>query len=177
MTPSRSFLSESLGAWREVRDGVIAEVDNIRSTKFDFRPTAETRSVRELVQHILEVASMMTGELTRADTDFRRAPWPDLLRLHGAHVQDAQNKKELLELLHAQIDEAEKAFRKCGELEMLQFIQYFDGSRGTKLQWLHHGIGHELYHRGQLTVYARLLGVEPARTHRTSGESGEREER
>ena len=38
---------------------------NIPADQFDFKPTPRVRSVRELAQHILEVAMMMTGYLTR----------------------------------------------------------------------------------------------------------------
>ena len=62
--------------------------------------------------------------------------------------------------------EAEKKFRAAGELEMLQRITRFDGRLGTKLAWLHHGIAQEMYHRGQLVTYARLMGIEPALTRR-----------
>lgn len=161
-----SFLEETLEAWRDVREGLIEEVDNIRATRFDFRPAPEARSVRELVQHILEVAMMMTGELTRPDTDFHRAPWPELLGMYAGAAHDAQTKQELLALLESQLEDAEKRFRKCGELALLQFIRRFDGKEGTKLQWLHHGIAHEMYHRGQVAIYARLLGIEPALTRR-----------
>ncbi len=101
-----SFLDETLSNWRDVREGFIAEVENIRATKFDFRPTPEVRSVREQVQHVLEVAMMMTGELTRPDTDLRRAPWPKLLAMYASSVYDAQTKKELLTLLASQLDDA-----------------------------------------------------------------------
>ena len=74
-----SFLEETLEAWRDVREGIVDEVRNIPARHFDFRPTPQTKSVRELIQHILEVSMMMTGELTRADTDLKRLPWPDLL--------------------------------------------------------------------------------------------------
>jgi uncharacterized damage-inducible protein DinB len=47
---------------------------------------------------------------------------------------------------------------------MLQHITRFDGNRGTRMAWLWHGIDQEMYHRGQVTVYARLLGIEPALT-------------
>lgn len=164
------FLTESLSAWRDVREGVIDEVKNIRATQFDFRPTPEVRSARELVQHILEVACMMTGELTRTDTDFRRAPWTELLGQYAAHVYDAQTKKELMGLLQSQMDEAVRAFRKAGEREMWKTITNFDGTKGTKMQWLHHGIAQEMYHRGQLTTYARLMGLTPALTKRIGGE-------
>ncbi|UCF41011.1 MAG: DinB family protein [Gemmatimonadota bacterium] len=161
-----SFLEESLGAWRDAREGIIDEVRNIPADRFDFRPTPEVKSVRELVRHILEVSMMMTGELTRTDTNFRRAPWPELLALYAKPAYEAEAKQELLDLLESQMADAEDAFKACGELEMRQFIDNFDGSRGTKMQWLHHGIAQEMYHRGQLTLYARLLGLEPALTRR-----------
>jgi uncharacterized damage-inducible protein DinB len=49
---------------------------------------------------------------------------------------------------------------------MLQFIERFDGEQGTRLAWLHHGIAQEMYHRGQLVLYERLMGIEPALTAR-----------
>jgi uncharacterized damage-inducible protein DinB len=161
-----SLLEEALEAWSDVRQGLIEEVENIPQEHFDFRPTPEVRSVAEMVQHILEVALMMTGELTRLDTDFRRAPWPELLDLYASHVRQAAGKTELLALLRSSLAEAEEKFREAGELEMLQLITRFDGLQGTKLAWLHHGIAQEMYHRGQLVTYARLLGIEPALTRR-----------
>ncbi len=43
-------------------------------------------------------------------------------------------------------------------------IERFDGLEGTRLTWLNHGIAQEMYHRGQLATYARLLDLEPALT-------------
>ena len=45
-----------------------------------------------------------------------------------------------------------------------QKMKRFDGKEITKFDFLNFGIAHEMYHRGQLTVYERLLGVEPALT-------------
>jgi uncharacterized damage-inducible protein DinB len=52
---------------------------------------------------------------------------------------------------------------------MLQHIRRFDGEMGTRLAWMYHGISHEEYHRGQLALYARLLGRVPALTKRILG--------
>ncbi len=161
-----SLLEETLEAWTDVRQGLIEEVENIPADRFDFRPAPEVKSVAELVQHILEVALMMTGELTRPDTDFRRAPWPELLDLYASHVKVANSKAQLLGLLGSSLAEAELSFREAGELHMLQFITRFDGQVGTRLAWLHHGIAQEMYHRGQLVLYERLMGIEPALTRR-----------
>jgi uncharacterized damage-inducible protein DinB len=164
-----SLLEETLEAWRDVRLGLIAEVRNIPARHFDFRPTPDVRSVRELVVHILEVAMMMTGELTRDDTDLHRRPWPKLLRLYARPAYEAKTRAELLALLKSQLTDAERAFREAGELRLYQFIERFDGEVGTKFTWWQHGMAQEMYHRGQLTLYARLLGLVPALTKQIRG--------
>lgn len=169
MPQFKSLLEETLEAWEDARMGIVEEVENIPADKFDFRPTPEVRSVKELVVHILEVAMMMTGELTRTDTDFRRAPWPELLDMYASEAYRADKKGDLVKLLKSQFKEAEQKFREVGELHMLQLIKRFDGQPGTRLAWLQHGIAQEMYHRGQLTLYQRLLGIEPALTKRIRG--------
>ncbi len=169
MVAYRNLLEEALESWTDAREGLIDEVKNIPARKFAFRPTAEVRSVQEVIVHILEVAMMMTGELTRTDTNFRRFPWPKLLRMHAKEAYQARTKPDVLKLLKSQHKQAEKRFLEVGELHMLQYIKRFDGQLGTRLAWLHHGIAHEEYHRGQLTVYQRLMGIEPALTRQIRG--------
>ena len=169
MPPYSTILEETLEAWQGVREGLIAEVRNIPANRFDFRPTPQSRSVAELVQHILEVAMMMTGELTRPDTDFHRAPWPKLLGLYARAARRARTKPALLRLLTSQIRDGARRFRMAGELSLLQLITRFDGLPGTRLAWWNHGIAHEEYHRGQVAVYARLMGIEPALTRLIRG--------
>ena len=107
---------------------------------------------------------MAAGELSRPDTDFRRAPWLELLAMYDAPLARAKNRASILRLLHRSIADAERKLRRAGEREMKKKITRFDGLKGTKLEWLHHAIAHEEYHRGQLALYARLMGKEPALT-------------
>ena len=62
-----------------------------------------------------------------------------------------------------------RRFRELGEEGVQQPITRFDGKKGTKLAWVHHGLAHEEYHRGQLAVYERLMGLEPALTRLIRG--------
>jgi uncharacterized damage-inducible protein DinB len=165
-----TLLEEALEAWHGARMGFISELENIPEKNWRFQPAKETRTVQELAIHILEVAMMMTGELTRPDTDFRRAPWPKLLGMYAGPAYQLQEKKETEKFLRSQFDEAVRKFRDAGELHMLQLMKRFDDKDGTRLAWLYHGIAQEEYHRGQLTVYARLIGLEPALTKRIKGE-------
>ncbi len=169
MAAVRSALDELLEAWRDVRQGVIEEVANIPASRFDFRPVPEVRSVKEQVQHILEVAMMATGEFTRPDTNLQRVPWPKLLAMYAKPAWRANTKSRLLGLLRSQIRAAERRFRAQGELALYQFHTRFDGKPGTKLAWMQHAVAQEWYHRGQLALYARLMGLVPALTRRIHG--------
>lgn len=101
MADVASFLDETLEAWRDIREGIIDEVENIPADKFHFRPTPEVRSVTEVVQHILEVSMMMTEELTRPDTNLKRKPWPALLALYAKPAHEATTKAALLRVLRS----------------------------------------------------------------------------
>jgi hypothetical protein len=149
---------------QDVRRGLIQEVQNFPPDKFDFRLFPEVRTVAEVVQHAIEVSLMMVGELCRPNTNFHRKPFAELIDMYAGHVGQAVTRRQLLDLLKSSHREGEKRFRNGGELFMLQLITRFDGERGTRLAWLHHGIGHEMYHAGQLTAYARALGRTPALT-------------
>lgn len=164
-----SLLEEALEAWRFAREGVRDELKNIPADRMSFRPTPQSRTVLELVQHILEVSMMMTGELTRPDTNMQRAPWPKLLRMYAMEAYRSKTKAQLIRLLDSQLKQAEKKFRAAGELAILQLMTRFDGKQGSKLEWLHHGIAQEEYHRGQLALYARLMGLKPALTQAIEG--------
>jgi uncharacterized damage-inducible protein DinB len=167
----KTFLEETIEAWQDAREGVIAEVENIPPNRFDFRPADGVRSVSELVLHIMEVSLMMVGELTREDTNFRRAPWPKLLALYTGPIEGKRTKRELLAALKTTLRDGVRKFEGAGELHMLQLIERFDGQKGTRLAWFHHGICQEMYHRGQLATYQRLMGIKPALTKMIEGSS------
>ena len=170
-TPS-SFLDETLASWSYVRDGTIDEVRNIPAGKFEFRPTPDVRNVRELVQHILEGSMFMVGELPRPDTNLKRMPFPKLIKKYGAAAHRATTKRELMALLRTQLKDGVRKFRAVGDIAMWQYLEQFDGTYATKFQWFHHAMTEEMYHRGQLATYARLMGIEPALTKRIRAAHG-----
>ena len=169
MTDFEDLLEEALEAWRYTRSGVVDELRNLLEKDLGFRPSAEARSAAELVRHVVESGQLMAGELSRPDGDFRRKSYEALLREHGKGVARRSSKRELLSLLRKSHHEGEARLRRAGELHLLQLIRRFDGKMGTRLAWMNHGISHEEYHRGQLALYARLLGRVPALTQRIMG--------
>lgn len=164
MTEYTTLLEETLEAWGYTRAGVVDELRNIPEKDLGFRPNPASRTVAELAMHVVESGLLMSGELSRRDGDFRRKSYEALLREHGRGVARLTTRKALLDGLARTHRGGERALRKAGELHMLQYIRRFDGKLGTRLAWMQHGISHEEYHRGQLALYARLLGRVPALT-------------
>ena len=165
----KTLLDETLEAWGFARQGVVDELRNLPEKALGFRPRKESRTVAELAQHVIESGLMMAGELSRPDGDFRRKSYESLLREYGKGVASKRTKRELLATLRKTHHDGETKLRAAGELHMLQFIRRFDGKMGTRLAWMNHGIAHEEYHRGQLALYARLLGRVPALTQQILG--------
>jgi uncharacterized damage-inducible protein DinB len=151
--------------WKEVRSGLIQEVSQIPPDQFSFRATPETRSVAELLQHVIETQKTLVGEAVRSDTNLMRQGLSDHAKEHAPEVAGVVDKNGLLELLRSSMDTSEAAMRGAGDA-LQETGRGLGGQEVRKIDMLRFAISHEMYHRGQLTVYERLLKVEPALTQR-----------
>lgn len=163
------LLDEALAAWAYARAGVADEVASLPADRFGFRPAPESRSVAELARHIVQSGMMMAGELSRPDGDFARRSFDEHVADYGAAAEGVETQDGLLRLLREAHEDGERRIRAAGAEHMLGPIRQFDGTYASRLTWMHHGIGHEEYHRGQLALYARLQGLVPALTRRIHG--------
>jgi len=170
MAAFTDLLDEALEAWSYTRAGVVDELRNLSPRELAFRPHPNSRSAAELARHVVESGRLMAGELSRPDGDFRRKSYAALLREHGGGGGGRDAMADLVRLLRSSHRDGERRLRRAGELHMLQQVRRFDGKMGTRIAWMNHGIAHEEYHRGQLALYARLLGRVPALTQLIDGE-------
>jgi len=157
-------LEEMLDFWKEVRAGLIAEVAQIPAEQFGFQSTPESRSVAGIIRHIVEGQKFVTGELCRLDTDFKRVPIRELVERHAAEAHSGGDKEELIGSLRSSMESAEATVRAFGEEALREKVQGPDGKAISKLVFLYLYITHEMYHRGQISVYERLMQIEPALT-------------
>jgi uncharacterized damage-inducible protein DinB len=158
--------------WREVRNGLIDEAKLIPADKFSFQPTPESRSVLRLLQHLVEAQKFLVAEACRPDTNLMRASFADNVKMYAPDVGDADNKDAILVLLGESMDDAAVKLSAAAD-ELKNTMKRFDGKEMTKLSFMSFAIAHEMYHRGQLTVYERLLSIEPALTTRFRKAFGE----
>lgn len=164
MARAHTLLDEALDAWSYTRSGVIDELENLPAGRWDFRPAPPSRSIAEIAQHLIENGLLAVGELTRPDGDFTRQSYDAFIVEHAGVRAHTGDRDRLLSLLRETLDEARTAFAKAGLDAMLRPIRQFNGAPASRFSWLHHAIAHEEYHRGQLALCARLLGLTPALT-------------
>ncbi|MDP9178095.1 MAG: DinB family protein [Gemmatimonadota bacterium] len=158
------FLEELLEAWRYTRDGIIAELVNLPESKLREPPAGLSRSALDLANHIVESGKLMAGELSRPDGDFQRKSYAALIGEYVNESDVASSKQEAVELLRRSHAEGDHGLRAAGAEQLSKPIRQFNGVPASRIAWLHHGISHEEYHRGQLAIYARLSGETPALT-------------
>lgn len=171
MATPTTILEEALEAWTYAREGFLAELEGIPESRWDERSHPHARNVAELAQHVLESGLMMVGELTDPNGDFGRASPQEIMASHTGDVPETAAPAEWRSLLRSQLETGIRAFRDAGEVAILQNIRRFDGLTGTRLAWMHHGIAHEEYHRGQVALLARTMGLIPALTRMIYGDA------
>lgn len=152
-----------VNTWKEYRKGLIAEVEQIPEDRFDFRATPETRTIAEVLQHIVEIQKMLIGEAGRVEGNLRRQSFADHVNEYALEVKAVTDKNGLLELLRNSMELCEASLRSNDDL-MQGSMGGIDGKPTPKLKVVNFAMSHEMYHRGQLTVYERLLNLEPALT-------------
>ncbi|HEX6189616.1 MAG TPA: DinB family protein [Pyrinomonadaceae bacterium] len=154
-----------IAGWREVRAGLIDEVSQIPADKFSFRAAEGMRSVAELLQHLVESQKFLVGEACRPDTNLLRKSFAEDIKDYAPDVRTVNDKEAIIQMLQTAMDDCEKLLREHAD-EMKNTMKRFDGKEMTKLGFMSFAIAHEMYHRGQLTVYVRLLGIEPMLTQK-----------
>lgn len=152
-----------LRLWKEVRNGLIEEVEKIPDDQMSFRATPDTRSIAELLRHIVETQLILVGEATRENSNLLRQSFADHVKEYAGGISDIADKQGLINLLRSSMDLAESAIQSnAGKWE--EQASGLDGRPTTKGAMLIFACSHEMYHRGQLTVFERLLNIEPVLT-------------
>ncbi len=156
-------LDRLIETWSEVRAGLVKEAAQIPENQFSYRPAPESRTVAEILQHIVEAQKMIVGETSRPDPNLMRQSFADHIKEYAPEVGAISDKNGLLELLRSSIETSEATLRSS-YVDLNYTMRRFDQKEVSKFEFLNFAIAHEMYHRGQLTVYERLMGVEPALT-------------
>ncbi|MDI9261311.1 DinB family protein [Alicyclobacillus sendaiensis] len=149
-----------LAHWHSHRDVLAPLVDAVPEDKLDFKPWDEAMSFRDLVWHILSTGALFAAA-ARAGRMTDRPEKPDLSTKQAL----VQAIASFTERTHADVASiADEQFEQLVETKAVF---------GTDLPakaLLSSMIDHEVHHKGQLFVYARMMGAKklPFFIHRGS---------
>ena len=150
-------------SWKDVRNGLIEEVEKIPEDQMSFRATPDTRSIAEILQHIVETQKILVGETCREGSNLMRQSFAAHGQEYAPGVRDVSDKQGLIELLRSSMAAAETLILSHADMWDAP-MNGITGQPTTKGAILMFAASHEMYHRGQLTVYERLLNIEPVLT-------------
>ena len=150
-------------SWKDVRNGLIEEVEKIPEDQMSFRATPDTRSIAEILQHIVETQKILVGETCREGSNLLRQSFAAHGQEYAPGVRDVSDKQGLIELLRSSMAAAETLILSHADMWDAP-MNGITGQPTTKGAILMFAASHEMYHRGQLTVYERLLNIEPVLT-------------
>jgi uncharacterized damage-inducible protein DinB len=129
-------------------------LERVPEDKFDWKPHEKSMTLGRLAGHVAELHGMFRPALTRDELDFAEGYTPflpktsaELLKTFDARVSDA------LELLATQSDEQMRERWRMRRGEQV----FFELPRAVALRTM--ALNHVVHHRGQLSVYLRLLNV------------------
>ena len=120
--------------------------------QYSWRPDEGVRSVSEALMHVAAANFFFASRLG--------AEMPE-----GINPQELEatvtTKDEAMKVLKMSVEHARKAVASTSEKELAAEVDWFDGSKVSKMQWILLIGDHANEHLGQLIAYARSMDVVP----------------
>lgn len=164
-----SNIEEAIKMWEAFRAGTIAELENIPEEHWDDRPGEGGRSLRELARHAAEASVAFTNELLSAEPDFRSLLGKVQAQKPMTQLHDASSKRELVQLMKDTGSANAKRLRDAADRLAASDMPAGANARQSRLTGIWFAAAHEMYHRGQMALYARRAGEVPAMTKKMMG--------
>jgi uncharacterized damage-inducible protein DinB len=151
--------------FRTVRRNTLKIAEEIPEDKYGFKPTAETKSVGQLLTHIaLGHRFQQQAHQIEKLTTLQGFSFPAFMQKVGMEEQQPRTKPQIIELLTRE-GEAWASFLEglsddflAEEVTMMPGMQ---PAAKTRFEMLLSPKEHEMHHRGQLMLIQRMLGQTP----------------
>jgi uncharacterized damage-inducible protein DinB len=159
--------SELARSFRTVWGNTLKTAEDIPEDKYDFRPTPECRSVREVLAHLAVLSQgNYEAHAVRRITTFVGVDYAALARERAEQARQLAlgPKSQLIDVLRADGEKWGAYLDRVTE-EQLSVIVPFSPpavpAAKSRFEMLLSVKEHEMHHRAQLMVYQRLLGLVP----------------
>jgi uncharacterized damage-inducible protein DinB len=130
-------------------------LERVPEESFGWKPHERSMSLGRLAGHVAELPSLIVPTLTQDELNFAAAGFQPFVPTSAAELLEKfdHNVNTAVELLSGQTDEKMGESWRLGSGEQT----FFAGPRAAAVRLL--ALNHVVHHRGQLSVYLRLLDV------------------
>jgi uncharacterized damage-inducible protein DinB len=159
--------SDLARSFRTVRTNTLRIAEEIPEDRYDFRPTQDSRSVREILVHMLVSSrSGYLGHAVRKVTTFVGIDFPTLIRerLEQEKQLSTASKARIIDELRADGENWGTYLDAVKEDELAVIIPFSPPAvpaAKSRFEMILSAKEHEMHHRAQLMVLERLLGLVP----------------
>lgn len=151
-------------SWRTVRNNTLQIAEEIPADKYNFRASAESMTVGELLSH------MATNTLWGVQVHFVEKKSEIGMQEFGQYNVNARaiaekltTKEAIIAALKTNGEELARGLEAMSDAALAEVVTLPGGDK-TRFEMLLGLKEHEMHHRGQLMVTERLLGIVPHMT-------------
>ena len=165
MSIKNNFIAElkrESGSTRKMLDRVPVE-------HFTWKPHVKSNSLQQLAKHIANLPNLIVAVITMDERDVLNSGVPPL--------PPVETKEQLMALFESSLEKALNALENADESKMQDLWKLRAGehvivsaSREEAIRFMY--FGHSIHHRGQLSVYLRLLDVPVPSTYGPTADEG-----
>ena len=138
--------------WEGIRTNVVRTAEIVPEDKYDFKPTPEVRSFRDLFIHIVEENYFFMGVVTG-----ERAGDPN-------RFKNLKTRAEIVKALNESYDYGAKALAGLDDQKAMEMVPLMGNRQGPRWSAALANIVDNMDHYGNLVVYMRLNGIVPPST-------------
>jgi len=150
-TAADPFVEQLQQQWKATRSQVTQIVEAVPEGKYDYKPTPEVRSFRELLQHIVGENYMFMGFVVGEQHDRNQ-------------FDKLTTRSELLKALSESYDYGDKVLAGMDEPKLKETVTVFGRRQMSRFGVIVANIKDNHEHYGNLVTYLRLSGIVPPRT-------------
>ena len=151
-------------AFLTVRNNTIQVAKDIPEAQYDFKASPDTRSVRDMLVHIV-LAMTFANEVHRKNvSDLTTVDWPEVKARVNAEQAKPRTKAEIIALLEQDAADFSSFLEGLDDAFLGEILPMFPGATPATKSRFEMLLGvkeHEMHHRSQLMLIERILGIVP----------------
>ncbi|MEO8404666.1 MAG: DinB family protein [Chitinophagaceae bacterium] len=150
-TLGETLKAQLLKDWQRAKAYTQEYLDAMPADKYSFKAQD---SIRSFAQQMLHLAQANTNLITNATGQQR--PWNRRLEM----ATSAQSKDSVVYFVNASYDFVLEGIKNFDVSKLEEKVKA-GNLEETRLAWLLKTFEHQTHHRGQTTIYIRLVGIKP----------------